>query len=185
MSLFGVNPTYFPSQKKTEKEKTEDWFKECVDVGVGISQWNQTSFRTSNVRQSRRNKLINYNLRNDIIDRSEVERVVNPYGLEEGDFPETYRNYPLINPAANLLSGEERRRIFNPLVTVINSDAITSKLRELDEMFDQIVIESIIAKQYDEEKTKKEIQEYDKFRNYTYKDKRERMANQVLKCLYP
>lgn len=184
MSLFGVNPTYFPSQKKTEKEKNEKWFKECVDVGVGISQWNQTSFRTSNVRQSRRNKLINYNLRNDIIDRSEIERVINPYGLEEGDFPETYRNYPLINPAANLLSGEERRRIFNPLVTVINSDAITSKLRELDEMFDQIVVQNIIAKQFDEEKTKKEIQEYDKFRNYTYKDKRERMANQVLKYLY-
>lgn len=184
MSNFGINPTYFPYQKRTEKEKNEEFFKECVNVGVGISQWNQNSYRTSSVRASRRNKVINYNLRNDIVDRNEVERVINPYRLEEGDFPETYRNYPLINPALNLLSGEERRRIFNPMVTVINSDAVSQKQKDLNEMFDKLIIEKITAKQYDEEKTKKEIEDYGKFRNYTYKDKRERMANQVLRYLY-
>ena len=184
MSTFGINPTYFPAQKKTDAEKNEKWFKECVDVGVGISQWNQNSLRSSSVRQSRKNKIINYNLRNDIVDRNEVERVINPYKLEGQDFPETYRNYPLMNPAVNLLSGEERKRIFTPMVTVINSDAITQKLQDLNEQFDQIVIESITNQQYDEEKTKQRIQEYDKFRKYTYKDKRERMGNQVLKYLY-
>ena len=37
MSTFGLNPTYFPAQKKLEKEKNDKWFKECVDIGVGIS----------------------------------------------------------------------------------------------------------------------------------------------------
>ena len=61
MSTFGLNPTYFPAQKKLEKEKNDKWFKECVDIGVGISQWGQNNVRSSNVRSTRRNKIINSN----------------------------------------------------------------------------------------------------------------------------
>ena len=92
MSTFGLNPTYFPAQKKLEKEKNDKWFKECVDIGVGISQWGQNNVRSSNVRSTRRNKIINYNLVNDIVDPLEVERVVNPYKLENEDFPNNYKN---------------------------------------------------------------------------------------------
>ena len=184
MSTFGLNPTYFPAQKKLEKEKNDKWFKECVDIGVGISQWGQNNVRSSNVRSTRRNKIINYNLVNDIVDPLEVERVVNPYKLENEDFPNNYKNYPLINPAINLLSGEERKRIFSPMVSVLNSDAITNKLEQINEEFTNFALQKITASVFDEEAVKKEIQDFDKWRKYTFKDKKERMGNQVLNYLY-
>jgi len=184
MSTFGINPTYFPAQKKLESEKTEKWFKECIDVGVGVCQWGQNSVRTANVRSSRKNKISNYNLINDIVDPTEVERVVNPYKIQNEDFPNNYKNYPLINPAINLLSGEERKRIFTPMVSVINSDAVTSKLQQIDEKFTDFAMQKITAKGFDEEKIKQEIADFEKWRKYTFKDKKERMGNQVLKYLY-
>lgn len=184
MSTFGINPTYFPPQKKTEKEKDEKWFKECIDTGIGLAQWGQGSIRSANVRTTRKNKIINYNLRNDIIDPTEIERVTNPFGLQIGDFPNNYKNYPLINPALNLLTGEERRRIFFPIVSVINSDAVSNKVRRITEIFQETAIKKLVSPDFNEEQTKKEIQEFDKFRKYNFKDIHERMGSQVLKYLY-
>lgn len=184
MSTFGINPSYFPAQKKLEAQKSETWFKECVDTGVGVCQWGQNNVRTSSVRTTRKNKLVNYNLRNDIVDPTEVERVVNPYKIQNEDFPNNYKNYPLINPAINLLSGEERKRIFSPMVSVINSDAVTNKIQQIDERFTEFAMQKIVSREFDEEKIKKEIEEFDKWRKYTFKDKKERMGNQVLKYLY-
>ena len=184
MSTFGINPTYFPAQKKTEAEKNDKWFKECVDIGVGISQWGQGSLRSANVRSTRRNKITNYNLRNDIIDPTESERVTNPYRIDLEDFPNSYKNYPLINPAVNLLAGEERRRLFNPIVSVINSDAVTSKVRKITEIFQDFAIKKIVSPEFNQEQVKREIQEFDKFRKYNFKDEHERMGSQVLNYLY-
>ena len=184
MSTFGINPTYFPAQKKSESEKNDKWFKECVDIGVGISQWGQGSLRSANVRSTRRNKITNYNLRNDIIDPTEIERVTNPYRIDMEDFPNSYKNYPLINPAVNLLAGEERRRVFNPIVSVINSDAITSKVEKITEMFKEFAIKQIVSPNFSQEQAKREIEEFDKFRKYNFKDEHERMGSQVLNYLY-
>ena len=37
MSTLDNNQSYFPPRLKTEKEKTEKWFKECADSGREIS----------------------------------------------------------------------------------------------------------------------------------------------------
>ncbi|HOU76081.1 MAG TPA: hypothetical protein PK957_03085 [Candidatus Dojkabacteria bacterium] len=184
MSTLDNNQSYFPPQLKTEKEKTEKWFKECADFGRGILGWTKNNAGSFNVRPSRRNKVINYNLRNDIIDNVEAERVTNPYRIDNSDFPNSYKNYPLLTPALNLLSGEERKRIFNPTATVINSDAITDKLQQIDEEFKKFYYEKISQLNFDPEQVKKEIVEFDKWRKYIFKDKRERMANQMLNYLY-
>jgi len=184
MSNFGFTPSYFPAQKKLEAEKNKEWFIDCVKTGVSLSQWGNATTRSSNVRPTRKNKLINYNLRSDKIDPAEIERVTNPYKLDNMDFPSMYKNYPLINPAMNLLCGEERRRIFTPTVSVINSDALTHKVSLIKERFNDTAMQLISQESFDEEAAKKRIIEFDKWRKYTYKDIRERMGSQVLNYLY-
>jgi len=178
-----LSPTYFPAQKKSDKEKTEEFFKSCVDSGLTLANWNTNNVGATGVRTSRKNKVINYNLFNDIVDKREMERVVNPLGLEDVDFPATYKNYPLLNPSINLLGGEERNRIFTPMVTVINSDAITGKLKEIDEAFNEFYVQKVTQQIQDQDKLQQEIQNFNRWR-MSYKDKRERMAHQTLKYLY-
>ena len=54
-------PRYFPSQKKSTKEKTEEWCKQCVLAGEQILLYSDPT-----IRQTRLNKKTNYNLYNDI-----------------------------------------------------------------------------------------------------------------------
>ena len=179
-----LSPTYFPAQKRTDKEKTEQFYKDCVNAGLTLANWNTNNVGATGVRTSRKNKVINYNLYNDIVDKREMERVVNPLGLEDVDFPATYKNYPLLNPSINLLGGEERNRIFYLMVTVINSDAVTSKLQSIDEAFTEFYIQKLSAGATNQEKLQADIQNFGRWSKYNFKDKHERMASQTLKYLY-
>ena len=122
---------YFPFQKRTDKEKTEKFFKDCIDSGVALVNWNITNLQSNtSVRASRKNKITNYRLYNDIVDKAEMERVMNPFQLQDVTFPSTYRNYPLINPNIAVLIGEERKRLFNPMVTATSATAYLLKYRQ-------------------------------------------------------
>lgn len=175
--------TGFPHHKRSYKDKTPKYFKECVDAGVSIVNWNGTTQGTG-VRTSKENKIINYNLYNDIVSKKEMDRVMNPFGIDVDNFPAIYRNYPLLNPSINLLCGEERKRIFNPQVTAINADAATDKLRTINDEFAAWYVEKLIAQYTDEKQIQKEMQEFSKWAKFSYKDKRERMGTQVLNYLY-
>ncbi len=61
---------YFPPQKLSIGRKTEKWGKQCIEAGEDLA-----IFRYNGVRESYKNKLINYNLANDILDTTDLERV--------------------------------------------------------------------------------------------------------------
>ena len=185
MGEFNFNEivTYFPAQKKTDAEKDEEFLKNCVDAGVSLVYWSWHT-KTTNSRSPRKDKIINYNLYNDIVDPEDVERAVNPFKIQNYTFPDTYKNYPLVNPNMNVLFGEERRRIDNPLVTVINSDAINDKLTSIKGEFDKYLYRHLTSQKFDPQIAEREIQEFNKWSKYDYKDLRERMGTQVLEYLY-
>src|SRR3990167_5697500 len=114
--------SYFPSQKKSISEKSDKWAKECIDAAEAL-----ILFRDQKIRQSSYNKRVNYNLANDILDKRDMENVVNPLGLRGATFPAKMQNYPLINPKIDLLVGEEIKRKFDWKVRVINDDAASEK----------------------------------------------------------
>jgi len=174
----------FPRQKRTAAEKNENFFKECIEAAVGMAQ-RMDSIQTSlGVRSSKKEKIVCYNLYDDIVDKKEVELTLDPLGIFNTDkFPTTYRNYPLVNPNINLLCGEERRRPYNPVVTVINGDAVTSKLEQKKELFTQWYVEQLQRNIQDEEKLKMELEKFSRFINYSWKDLRERMGTQLLNYL--
>lgn len=177
--------TYFPFQKRTDKEKSEKFFKDCIDSGVALVNWNITNLQSNtSVRASRKNKITNYRLYNDIVDKAEMERVMNPFQLQDVTFPSTYRNYPLINPNIAVLVGEERKRLFNPIVTATSADAINSKNQVINQRFQSFVTDTLTSGMTDEKQIEEEMVKFEKWRKYEFKDIRERMATQILEYHY-
>ena len=174
----------FPRQKLSEKEKTKDFFIKCLEEGIRISESNDIINTPTGVRSSKREKIVAYDLYDNKVDKNEVEKTLNPLGIfSTNEFPATYRNYPLLTPKVNLLCGEERKRVFTPIVTTINSDALTSKEEEKKELFAKWYVNNLPLLP-DENKIQKNLQEFEKFMKYSWKDMRERMASQLVKYFY-
>jgi len=170
----------FPAQKVPDSKKSQEFFKKCADVGASMVNFD----RDTGVRASRKNKVVNYNLWNDIVDTEEIQRIVNPFGIEYGKLPDNYRNMPLLNPNIMVLIGEERRRYFNPIVTVINSDAISEKMRVQSERLREFSISEVTNPTMSKEELESRIREIDKWQKYTYRDRRERMVSQMMEYGY-
>ena len=58
----------FPSQKLSKSKKTKKWAEDCIKAAEDLA-----IFRYSGIRESYRNKLINYNLANDVLDIADLE----------------------------------------------------------------------------------------------------------------
>jgi len=169
------NVPVFPKQAIPDSKKTEDWYKQNIEIGVSLVNYQ----RDNGLRSDRKEKISNINLFNDIVDREEIETVINPYNLA-GKFPDTYKNYPVANGNLNLLFGEERKRLFNPVSYVVNDDVVSSGQQIITEKFNQLMVEQITNEFFDQEQAKKAIQELDRWSKYTYQDMYERMSNQVI-----
>lgn len=171
-------PVFFPAQQRTDAQKDDEYFIQCVQAGISLTWWNLNA--THGVRSTRKNKIGNYNLINDIIDKREVERVINPHRFLDMEFPLSYKNYPLLTQNINLLSGEERRRYFNPVITVINEDAVSDKIGMINQHFNEWAAEKLMAPgQHDPKDLQKEIERFNKWK-LNYRDQRERMAQSVI-----
>lgn len=166
---------FFPKQAIPDSQKDKNWYKQNIETGVSLVNYKYTDTYRADLRE----KVSNKNLYNDIVDPIEVESAINPYNLS-GKFPDTYRNYPVANSNLNLLFGEERKRIFQPISYVINPDAINSELDVVTQKFNELLIDTVTSAGYDEDQTKKAISDFDKWRKFTYQDQHERMSNQVI-----
>lgn len=180
----GFQTASFPYQKRSIGQKTKDFFKQCVDAGVGMSGWAQDNFGSSAVRATRRNKIINYNLYNNIVDPVEAKKATDPFNIQFEDDPVSYKNYPLVNSNINLLIGEERKRVFKPIFVMTSSDAVTEKLKFIKDSFYEFALNSVLKGETDQQKLMTKVKEFERWKTYTYKDTRERMANQVIQYLY-
>lgn len=180
----GLSPTAFPHQKRTKNQKTEKFFKECIDAGIGISGWEGKSSTVKSVRSSRKNKIINYNLLNNIVDRNEMKRATDPFGFSADADLANYKNFPLVNSNIALLVGEERKRQFRPQFVVTSPDAVNEKLNRITEEFDGLVTDMVLKGVTDEQAIAQKIDEFESWKTHDYRDVRERMANQVIQYLY-
>ena len=169
------NITSFPHQKRSRSQKTKSFYKECVeaaDVIIG-------SDTNNNIRASMAEKISNYNLINNIVDPKEVTRAVNPYNLE-ADFDGNYKNYPLINSYLAVLLGEERKRRFNPIVSMSSPDMVNQKLTQMTAILNDNFIQKVVSPEFNKEQAAQEIQKQAKWMKFNYRDRRERMAAQII-----
>ena len=111
-----------PRQRLPYKQKTKQWRTDCIDYSDKHS-----FYHDDRIRRTFKNKVINYNLYNGILDMQDLTEVVNPHHLEASYVPQQIPHIPIIVPKIDLLVGEEIKRRFDWSVIVTNPDAITKK----------------------------------------------------------
>jgi len=169
----------FPSQKRPMSQKNEQWRKDCINGAEFNSLW-----RDSGIRQSYRNKKINYDLYSDILDVSDIEKICNPLGVMGLNAPAKMQNYPVCNPKIDLLVGESINRKFDFKVRVINDDAISEKEEELKEKLLDLITAHLQNPNITDEEMAEDMKKFENYKNFEYQDTKERIATQILSYLY-
>lgn len=170
-----INNIQQPRQRLAYKDKNKEWRKDNIDFADRHS-----FYYNSEVRQTLKNKIINLNLYNGIVDVRDLTNMVNPHHLEASYVPDNIPHHPVIVPKIDLLCGEEIKRRFDWSVVVTNSDAITKKEEDKKKMLTQKLTQFLEAN-YQEEELKAKMDELGKYMKYSWQDIREKMANQILK----
>lgn len=117
-----MSTSTFPKQKVTQKERTDKWGEQCIDALI-----NASSFGTSG-----RHPLIEmYETYNGEINISKYYSYVNnPLGSdrpERKSYPARIRNYNIIKPVIDLLTGEKSRRPQNYTVINVDGDVVSER----------------------------------------------------------
>lgn len=170
-----INNIQMPRQRLPYKQKTKEWRKDNLDFADRHS-----FYHNNEVRQTLKNKLVNLNLYNGIIDVRDISLTLNPYQLDASFVPENIPHIPILVPKVELLSGEEIKRRFDWYAVVTNSDSITKKEEDKKAFLTQKMTEFFKAN-YKDEELKVKMGELEKYMKYTWQDIRERLANQILK----
>lgn len=170
-----INNVKLPRQKLPFSKKNKEWRKDCIDFADKHS-----FYHNEEVRQTLRNKIINLNLYNGIVDVRDLTNVVNPHQVEATYVPDNIPHQPIIVPKIDLLVGEEIKRRFDWSCVVTNPDAITKKEEDKKAMLVE-KLTSFLEANYKDEELKQKLDELGKYMKYTWQDIREKMANQILK----
>jgi len=120
-----------PRQKLPFSKKGKKWRESCVEAYINLSNIGGYNGGFT----SRRDDLKRlYDFYNGVIEDTEYEYVLKPYGKTRKNFPSKMRNYPIIKPIIDLLLGEKTKRPFNYTVSVTNADTISEKEKARSEL---------------------------------------------------
>ena len=165
----------FPAQQLPMSSKGKKWRKECVDFAC-----DHTFLTNANNRKSAYNKKINYDLVNGIIHMDDIENVLNPTKLRNDLIPETIQHYPIINSKLNLLSGEEKKRLFDYRVIITDPTSISeASKRKADEVLRDLQ-QLIEATSETDEQYAQKLEELGQYYTYTWQDYKEARSNKLL-----
>lgn len=172
-------PLAFPRQKLSYTEKiknNKEWFKNCVEASERIALYNSS--------EQHRKLNVLYDLDNDILDESEMEKIFNPTGLENATFPAAVKNYPIVTPKIDLLQGEELKRRFDWNVRSKNFGVESSDATAISDMLMQLMIEELQKESFNKDEFDKRYNKLAKYVRYNYKNKDELTATRILQYLY-
>jgi len=170
----------FPVQKIGISSKNDEWKRKCIDAGINLTIFNFDS----RIRDSKENMRANYNLWNGYVDPKDVERTINPYGIETKDFPKDIPHFSIINNKFNVLIGEESRRTFNYSVMITNEDAISEKREYIKKEMLKKMMYIASAPGLTEDQIKEGVAKLEKWAKYDALDLREVMATKILKYYF-
>ena len=168
-----------PSQKRPSSKKTKEWAIQTMDGAENLAL-----FSDHMIRQSYTNKKVNYDLYNDILDTSDIEKRCDRMGFGKDSFPATMQNYPLCNPKIDILIGEESRRRFDWQVQVVNDEAISQREQEKKEEIKKFVLRKIQQPNLNKQDLKQDVDKFKSYINYEWQDLVARRATHILNYLY-
>lgn len=172
-----------PRQKLSRSQKTKEWGRQNVDHIIKLAGSTSTNSYLSKDK-------INYDLYNNIIDRSEFTYVTDAFGLGE-EAPARLNNFNIITPKLKLLEGEEIKRPFNFRVAAVNSDAVSQIQDKRMKLLLQHLEADLVAElekqgipvQNPETGQAMTPEQVEKYMNYSEADVRESTANKLAKYL--
>ena len=165
----------FPKQKLPFSRKDLKWRKAHLDWA------DHNSFLNSETTRKRvRDKIINQNLYNGILDMRDLKLVLNPGELEQYFIPDTIQHYPIITPRVNVLVGEEKRRKFDWYATITNPNTLSKIKEDKKKLIDAKLNEMLADETMTDEQIEKEMQAYSDYINFNYQAVREKRANLLM-----
>lgn len=163
-----------PRQRLSYKQKTKKWRIKNIDFADSHS-----FYHSDRVRQTLINKLSNYNLYNGYVDSRDIQKVLNPYGMNASYVPDNIPHHPILVPKIDLLVGEEINRKLEYTAVVTNPDAISKKEEAKKQYITNNLVE-LLKSTEDEEGLQKKLQEFSKDLR-SWQDDRELMINRILR----
>lgn len=140
--------------RSQKNAKGKQWYKDMIDHYTNMSQAsNKALFGFTNSEggvlfngdPSHYDRMtINYNLFNGILNKSDFESVVRPFGDDVGDLPGRFTNKDIVSGKIKALLGLEMKRPFEWRIIAINDEATSRKEKEYFGMIQEYVVNSII-----------------------------------------
>lgn len=169
-NILGLPPQQLPLSKKNKewRKRHLDWADKNSYLGC------------SSIRNTIRNKKINYDLLNGILHMEDLMHVLNPEGIKSSYTPTTIQHYPIMNAKLNMLRGEEAKRTFEYKVIVTNPNSITEIEEEKKNQVYAVIQEMIQNSNLSEEEMSAELEKLNEEFTYNWQDLREIRANELL-----
>ena len=180
MDILGAyNQIFFPQQKISTKDKTEDWYKKCIDSCETMLYYRSGLSRTKQLDIES-----NLNVYKGIAVEDDLEKMFNPMDIEGITFPTSTKNYPICAPKIDLLVGEEYMRRDSWMIRSMNESAVSDKQDKQKDMLMQLVQQELTNPNYSEEEAQKAISKLGKYLKYNWKDAAELTASRLLSYIY-
>lgn len=170
-----LNNISLPPQRLAYAKKTKQWRQDNMDHADTHSFYHNES-----VRKSLKNKVINLNLYNGVVDVRDLTNVINPFHMDASFIPDNIPHHPIVVPKIDLLVGEEIKRRFDWNVIVTNQDAVSKKEEDKKGVLMGRLSE-YLQSNYKDEELQTKMGELENYMKYDWQDLREKMANQILK----
>jgi hypothetical protein len=178
-----ITGTYvFPQQSVSDKEKqTKDWQHRCIDAGItSITDKGETS-----IRKSRFNKLKNYNFWQQRLDKNEMRKVADPFGINPEEMPVDMKHYPLLNSKIDVLGGEELKRRTEWVVRALAPDVVDEKMELRKDLIFKEVMQMVQEdKELEPTKAREKLSKLDDYLKYSLQDEREMKSDRILQWLW-
>lgn len=171
-----INYNGLPSQKISWKRKNKAWRKKHIDWAEKYI-WSNSS----NTRKSFKNKTINHNLVNGILDMEDLAIILNPNSQKASYIPDRIQHYPIINSKLNILIGEESSRRFDYHLVVTNPNEISEiEKNRVDSWRNDLMAWATQGAQTEEE-SMRGLEKIERYNKYEWQDIREIRGNALLK----
>lgn len=165
-----------PAQKKSFRSKGKEWRDDTINsIDKAISYHNN-----DNVRRSIREKFIDSNLYDGVIDMDDMMKTVNSSGIIKSFNMKNVQHRPIMRPKIELLVGEATKMPFAWSVMVTDPASISKKQENRKEAINKRLME-IIQSDTSEEEMEKALKEASLYFKYSWKDLKEVRSTKVLK----
>ncbi len=178
-------------QRLTRKQKNAEdkkYFKEQLDnldkasfINGGLFGFTEGQYGISEYRRMK----VNYDLFNNIINKTDFEHVCSPFGKEVGELPADFTNKDIISGKVKALLGMEMKRPFSWKVAAKNEEATTRIEQRETELLRDYVVNFILTPIKQEIEAKYQQQSQGRELTADEQSKIQQQVQQELKTMTP